>query len=640
MQSWFPPSHNSVKPPANGARPRRGSNSVPFQITEAARALFAFKQHLVNRSAARTAPDSHGGAHRTLCASEEYSNNGAHPRPGSKSVALRISGAALALFARSQPGKSRVSVRPGARRALCAFAQAFRLTVVLTCVIAVCATLGATDWLTFGGDAQRSGAALLETKLTKENVKSLSVQWKIKLDAAPKELNSLTAPVIVESVFTPKGVKDILIVAAGADSVYAIDADLGTVIWKRTFSPEGSPKQPPSWLCANALNATPVIEKIPKVKEKQVYVVSSDGKLHGLRIIDGEAVFPPVPFVPPYSKPWSLNLVGSTLYAPISQTCNGAKSAVYSIDVKDPKHPVSFFASTTTGGAGIWGRAGVAVDSKGFVYAETGDGPWDPASGKFSDTVLKLSPQDLKLADYYTPSNREWLSRKDLDMGSMSPVVFRHGDKELVAASGKEGAIYLLDTASMGGANHRSPAYKSPRYVNDDVDFAGRGFWGAFATYQDSKGERWLYAPAWGPVASGAPAFEKSHGPAPNGSIMAFRVESRDGKPTLIPAWVSRDMAVPEPPIVANGIVFALSNGENARQQNDAGRLMSSTERAKTAPGRAVLYAFDAATGQELYSSGESMGSFAHFGGIALCWGRIYITTFDSTVYKFGLKEE
>ena len=28
------------------------------------------------------------------------------------------------------------------------------------------------------------------------------------------------------------------------------------------------------------------------------------------------------------------------------------------------------------------------------------------------------------MTDYYTPANRDWITRKDLDMGNISPVIF------------------------------------------------------------------------------------------------------------------------------------------------------------------------------------------------------------------------
>ena len=57
-------------------------------------------------------------------------------------------------------------------------------------------------------------------------------------------------------------------------------------------------------------------------------------------------------------------------------------------------------------------------------------------------------------------------------------------------------------------------------------------------------------------VGSKAPAFPLKNGPAPEGALMAFKVEEKEGKPVLTPAWISRNMNVPEPAIVANGVVY------------------------------------------------------------------------------------
>ena len=120
---------------------------------------------------------------------------------------------------------------------------------------------------------------------------------------------------------------------------------------------------------------------------------------------------------------------------------------------------------------------------------------------------------------------------------------------------------------------------------------------------------------------------------------MAFRVEMQDGKPMLSPAWISRDLNVPEPPIIANGVVFALSSGEDVHQADAAGNGMNTKERLKGST-HAVLYAFDSETGKELFSSGDTIASFTHFGGIALSNGRIFVSTYDGFVYAFGLKNE
>ncbi|MBI3682307.1 MAG: PQQ-binding-like beta-propeller repeat protein [Acidobacteria bacterium] len=503
-------------------------------------------------------------------------------------------------------------------------------------IFVLAAALPAADWLTFSGDPQRTGWAKEETAITKENVRRLKLLWKVHLENEPNELNFLTVPLVLERAVTPRGFVDIVVVAGSRDVVFAVDADTGKLLWRKQLVTEGVPKMRPSFLCPNALNATPVIEK--RMWNWTVYAIASDGKLHSLNAVNGEDRKPPVQFVPPFSKNWSLNLADGLLYTALSQGCNGAKSGVYVMDLTDPRRPVTSFQASTAG-AGIWGRAGVAVGSDGHVYAETGDGPWDPAAGKFSDTVLGLSSKHLKLADYYTPANRAWITKKDLDMGCMSPVVFPFREWELVAAAGKEGVIYLLDARSLGGPDHRSPLFRSPLYTNEEVNLAGRGFWGTLSTWEDPKGTRWLYAPAWGPQASRSPEFPSHHGPTPNGSVMAFRLDVKDGKPVLAPAWRSRDMQYAEPLIVANGIVFALSNGENVTSIHESGRLLTSLERASTPTGNAVLFAFDAETGEQLYSSGKTVPGWTHFSGLALSSGQIYAVTFDGYLYAFGLPE-
>jgi outer membrane protein assembly factor BamB len=246
----------------------------------------------------------------------------------------------------------------------------------------------------------------------------------------------------------------------------------------------------------------------------------------------------------------------------------------------------------------------------------------------------------MKLKDYYAPPNTAWINRKDLDFGCMSPTIFHYKQWDLVAASGKEGRVFLLDAKSLGGASHDAALFRSPIYTNEDLYSGGRGFWGAFASWEDPHGTRWLYLPAWGPLASKAGPFPVTNGPIPEGSIMAFKVDDKEGKPFLTAAWSSRNMNVPEPPIVANGLIFVVSNGENVLQADSEGRLMTSKQRLDTAPGHAILYALDAETGKELYNSGDAISGITHFSGIAISNGRVYVAGFDSVLYSFGIEEQ
>ena len=512
----------------------------------------------------------------------------------------------------------------------------FPRTACLCLALSALSPLTASDWLTFGGNPQRTGWAQGEKDIDTNNAKDLTLLWKASLENEPRELASLTAPVAAEWVVTQSGMKEVVIVGGASDNLFALDAESGKILWKKTFSAEGKPKQTPSWLCPSSLNATPLIGKTGL--DQRVYTISSDGKLHVLDIHNGEDKIPPTQFVPPFSKNWSLGLYQNVLYTTTSQGCNGAKSGVYAMDLSKPGRKVTFFQASPAG-AGIWGRAGAVITPSGMVYAQTGDGIYDDKAGKLPDTVLQLSTADLNLVDFYTPSNHTYLTRKDLDAGSMSATYFTFKQWELLASAGKEGVIALLDAKAIGGGNHKTPLYRSPLWVNQEADFSGKGFWGAFATWEDEAGNRWLSAPALGAASDKAPAFAHTNGPAPNGSIMAFKVAEKDGKPVLTPEWISRDMNLPDPPIVANGVVYAVSTGEFARQWKPDGGLFNSKERIALHTGNAILYAFDAATGKELFSSGTTMPGWTHFSGLAISGGRIFVTTFDSTVYAFGLKQ-
>ena len=115
---------------------------------------------------------------------------------------------------------------------------------------------------------------------------------------------------------------------------------------------------------------------------------------------------------------------------------------------------------------------------------------------------------------------------------------------------------------------------------------------------------------------------------------MAFRVaaDGKTGDPVLDPAWISEDFNVPDPVVIANGVVFGVSTGENAVQHGGEAHRFENTR-------PAVLKALDAKTGKLLYSSGDAFAAWVHFSGLAVSDGRIFAVDHDSNVYCFGLPE-
>ena len=506
---------------------------------------------------------------------------------------------------------------------------AITLLVLAVSFAADCAA--ASNWTMFAANPQHTGEVKAEKRLNKRSAGKLKLHWKARLDNTAKELTSLLVPVAVTDVKGSSRAKNYLIVAGSDDNVFALNADNGAVLWRRHFAVTAKPKQAPDWLCPNALTATPVIDR----QRRLVYALASDGQLYTLGVVTGEDAQPPRQMIPAFAKTWSLTLTNGVIYTATSQACNGVRSAIYAMSA-DEGAPREFLAMRTYG-AGIWGRAGVSIGSDNTVFAETGDGAFDAQKGQYANTILAVNGTTLQLKDYFTPANHAYIFKKDLDLGNMTPVVFRYGSKELIAASGKEGVIYLLDTSCLGGDDHATPLFKSDLYANAAGSYYGRGFWGALSARSGEKGVQWLYAPAWGP-ATEQTKFKITYGDAPSGSVMAFQVTGPDTHPVLTPVWRSTDMAVPEPVAIANGVVFALSNGENVTQNDANGRLLKSEFRASHPAGHAVLYALDGDTGAVLYSSGDAISSFTHFGGLAIAGGQVFVSAWDGTVYAFSTR--
>ncbi len=488
-----------------------------------------------------------------------------------------------------------------------------------------------SEWLTWGHDPGRTGWNTSETTLTKDNVAHLELKWKSQLSTVPRPevLSTLTAP-LVATVDGPQGPKTRIFVVGSDNTVYAIDSETGEVSWQKQFPNTATPPKAASWLCPNTQNSTPVIDKEAGI----IYVSTNDGKIRGLSLANGDERMPATTFTDPFARNWSLNLIDGVIYSSNARGCGNAPAHLTAMDLKDPSHHITEFYTGTGRPSGVWGRGSVVAGPKA-LYMQTADGPYDPASGSFGDSVLSVTYKNFRLLDSYTPNNWAYLREKDLDLGAANPVLFPFQKWTIVASAGKESTIALLDADNLGGADHHTPLYQSPRWGNDEVLLAGRGLWGAMATWQDADGKRFVLMPLWGPPSKDAPAFKYSYGNADQGSVMAFEVSLDPAKntPMLVPTWMSRDMHVPDPPVVANGIVYVLQTGENTAQKADA--------KARSTPvTNAVLYALDGETGQQLYSSEKAIDSWTHFSEPVVAGGNVYVSTWDGRVYAFGLKKK
>ncbi len=457
--------------------------------------------------------------------------------------------------------------------------------------------------LTNHNDGHNDGENLHETTLTLHNVRPGSFG---KLFATHLDGVDYGQPLFVAHVDITtgphRGVQDVIYAATARDTVYAINANNGKVLWKtnlltRFHSPQDTVlarEENPNWAAKNEpLEDTPVIDLATHALyvecEETEQGPGTGGKVHWIHLLS------------------SLNLSNGRHYAktvkiaecgprgafisgPTVRKINGRPDHFNAYEITfryvaiDPVNHVLYLAcadpgdigayngwilgystvknaagqlavkavwSATPNGwaGGIWGGA-IAMDHRGNLFVETGNGTFEthlikvpyagrlstdsprmmvPAKGDYGDAALKLSPDSdtyqhadnpngfgLHVSDYFVPKNEMILLRSDLDLGSSSPVLLPPsvGDaahRHLVVINDKPGTIYLLDRDHMGGY-HGDPAGDGKSGFNNVlqtlVHATGSGFsTGAFFA-GDHSHRGWIY---YAEVSDNAKAFLISH---------------------------------------------------------------------------------------------------------------------------------
>ncbi|HXJ42854.1 MAG TPA: hypothetical protein VNH18_26470 [Bryobacteraceae bacterium] len=550
-----------------------------------------------------------------------------------------------------------------------------KLSIIgLTAAVATC-VIWAADWPSQSGNPQRDGWAKGEKAFTKENAGKIEFLYKYKAENQAKGLQSIGSPVVNGFLITYLGFKEMLAFAGSGDNVWSIDADLNRAIWKIHLDYKGDQPQvsTATSVCPGGLTAAiampgssanagarggapagrgragapgagrgPVPPPTPPPtppllaagnfgRGANFAAVSSDGHLHVLNSSTGaERTSAPIQFAPANAKLSALNINNNIVYAATQDGCGGNANAIYAVNLSSADAPK--LTSFETNGGSAAGSGGTAIATDGTVFAQIPDGKGEVA-GVYNDTVLALSP-DLKVKDYFTPQGPALPVTRGVPAPGSTPLIFTFKGKEFVVAGGRDGRLYLLDAKAPGGADHQTPLFRTEPVAAADAKFSGNGFWGTFASWEaEAGGSRWVLASVWGPASAGT-----ANGKVSNGAVVAFKVEEEAGKTVLTPAWTSRDMLTPAPVVIANGLVFALSTGQSARQAKENGTLYSVAEKQKLAT-RAVLYVLDGETGKELYSSGNTASTFSS-AGVAVANRRIYFTTHDNFVYSLGFLAE
>ena len=323
--------------------------------------------------------------------------------------------------------------------------------------------LAQVDVLTQHNDNARTGANLRETVLTPRNVngRQFGMLFKRVVDD-----QLYTQPLLVTGVTVAGGVHDVVIVTTVSNSVYAFDANDATAVkpyWHVNFG-TAADLHDANFGCLDingnmGIIGTPVID----AAKKTVYVVALtrvagkfQQRLHALDLVTGaDLAMSPVAIEAAEFDPLMQNqrpalaMANGKVYVGYASHCDKEPyhGFLMSYDAGTLKQAAVWNSSVGGGGASIWQSGqGPAIDEKGDVFVVTGNGSWD-GKAQLSESFVRMDA-DLKVLDWFTPTNHVYLDEKDIDLDSSGATLIP-GTK-LVMGGGKEGVLYTLNVDRLG----------------------------------------------------------------------------------------------------------------------------------------------------------------------------------------------
>jgi hypothetical protein len=359
------------------------------------------------------------------------------------------------------------------------------LKTIFACGALAAAVSGAqTPITTWHYDNVRSGADTTETVLTPANVNSTSFG---KQFTQPVDGIIVGHPLYLPGVaIAGRGVHNVVYVATMNDTVYAFDANSGSLpaLWTTSLLDYSSPGATPvpiavkgcettvGWTQTGVIS-TPVIDPIADVIYLLAETYESNQVVHRLHALDVTTGIEvggwPITIQASYTyddetytfvdthemnRP-GLLLNNGYVYAGFgSPGCDGGDQGwVMSFNTLTAQQEAFDLEPGNRFGS-VWQKgAGLSADSDGYVYADTGEGGM-VGGVDLAITVFKLaqSGSQLSLADWFTPWNWSRLSTNDLDINNAVVILpDQSGPVPHEAITlGKEGTIYVLNRDNMG----------------------------------------------------------------------------------------------------------------------------------------------------------------------------------------------
>ena len=365
---------------------------------------------------------------------------------------------------------------------------AFTLLLVLPVIGQVAVT-------TYHNDNYRTGWNSGETVLTPANVNAAqfgqlsNVTLDDQVDAQP-----LVVPGVTITQGNDQGPHDVVYVVTESDTVYAIDANVGSVLLSNHLgTPVGRPLG-----CGNngpnvGINGTPVIDTSSNTLYVIAYTKDSTGPTYRIHALDlgslADKITPPPVIAASHTlidgttysfnatyqrqRPALLEANGN-IYAGFGSFCdfganisrgwllgwNAATLAplttneIFDTQVTSPDN---FFLTS------IWMSGyGLAADDSGNILFVTGNSDYSGNTydgvTNIQESVVKVSANLTSVLDLFTPSNVGSLDQADEDFGSGGALILpdQPGSMpHLAVAAGKAGTMFLMNEDSLGGYSPR-----------------------------------------------------------------------------------------------------------------------------------------------------------------------------------------
>ena|GEM_PF-2855680 len=385
---------------------------------------------------------------------------------------------------------------------LCAY-----VTVIVMFASAAFAAAFATDYTTFHFDNWRTGwnpneTVLVPSLLSGHFGRYMSVAVDGEVDAQPLYVASESIP--------GQGTHSLAIIATENDSLYAIDAASGTVIWQTNF---GTPVTVDTAFTGNCavpnpyagILSTPVIVRSSDTIYALAYTTIGSTptyQLHALSLGTGLDKYSPFTFggstpglnAAVQAQRPALLYSNGAIYVGFGSFCDHefqtSAGQIYAFG--SSLNLAGHFAASYDLGS-LWGAGfGPAADAQGNVYFATGNGMTLFSRGSYAQSVLKMAPALKSMLDFFAPTSAPEESGNDLDLSSGGVMLLpdQYGPygsyAHLMVAGGKTGTTFLLNRDNLGKWAAGAP---------DNIPYEVRtssNFFGGPCYWRDASGNNYL----------------------------------------------------------------------------------------------------------------------------------------------------